>query len=115
MNLDRRSVLTAGAAMALAPTLAKAQAPDRALMAAINGTQRSAENKARDPFRHPAETLAFWGLKPGMTVVEIAPGAGAYWAEILAPYLKATNGRYIGTGAMPPRFADQAVWGKTEW
>ena len=115
MTFDRRSLMAAGLAVAGLPMSTRAQTPDRALQAAVAGTHRSAENKARDRFRHPAETLAFWGLKPGMTVVEIAPGGGAYWTEILGPYLKATNGRYIGTGAMPPRFADQAVWGKTEW
>jgi predicted methyltransferase len=84
-------------------------------MTAVAGPQRSAENKARDVFRHPVESLAFWGLRPGMTVVEISPGGGGYWTEILAPYLKATNGRYIATGSKPARFADEAVFGKTEW
>lgn len=41
----------------------------------------------RDVFRHPSETLAFFGLKPTMTVVEIWPGGGWY-TEILAPYLR---------------------------
>ncbi|MBV1915761.1 MAG: methyltransferase [Pseudomonadales bacterium] len=41
----------------------------------------------RDVYRHPAETLAFFGLKPDMTVVEIWPGGGWY-TEILAPYLE---------------------------
>jgi predicted methyltransferase len=49
---------------------------------------------ARDGARHPLESLTFWGLKPGQTVLEIMPGAG-YWTEILAPYAKATGGRYI--------------------
>lgn len=49
----------------------------------LAGEQRSAENRARDAFRHPAETLAFFGLRPGMTVVEIAPGGGWY-TEVLA-------------------------------
>lgn len=51
---------------------------------ALSGTHRSAENKARDRYRHPAETLAFFGLEPGMTVVEISPGGGWY-TEVLAP------------------------------
>ena len=41
----------------------------------------------RDVYRHPAETLAFFGLEPTMTVVEIWPGGGWY-TEILAPYLQ---------------------------
>jgi len=55
------------------------------------GPQRSAENKARDPYRHPKETLAFFGLRPGLTVLEITPGAGWY-TEILGPVMK-DNGK----------------------
>lgn len=59
---------------------------------AIAGPQRSAANRARDAYRHPAETLAFFGIKPTMTVVEISP-QGGWWTEILAPYLM--DGHYI--------------------
>lgn len=62
------------------------------LEAAVNSSYRSAENKARDGARHPLETLQFFGLEPGMTVVEIAPGAGWY-TEILAPFLS-SKGQY---------------------
>ncbi len=60
-------------------------APD--LSAAIAGPQRSAENSARDRWRHPGETLTFFGIEPTMTVVEISPGGG-WFTEILAPYLR---------------------------
>ena len=60
-------------------------APD--LTAAIAGPQRSAENSARDSWRHPGETLTFFGIEPTMTVVEISPGGG-WFTEILAPYLR---------------------------
>ena len=60
---------------------------DDALQAAINGAQRSDANKARDAARHPQQTLAFFGIAPNMTVVELNPGAGWY-TEILAPYLR---------------------------
>ncbi|MCA9581269.1 MAG: class I SAM-dependent methyltransferase [Myxococcales bacterium] len=63
------------------------------MAAALKGPQRSEENRARDPYRHPAETLAFFGLAPHMTVVEIRPGGGWY-AEILAPALK-EKGKYV--------------------
>ncbi|GAB1265108.1 class I SAM-dependent methyltransferase [Aurantivibrio infirmus] len=53
---------------------------------ALSAEHRSALNKARDSFRHPKETLEFFGLKPDMTVVEILPGGGWY-TEILAPLL----------------------------
>ncbi len=60
---------------------------DAALDAALAGPQRSEANRARDVYRHPAQTLAFFGIKPDMTVVEIMPGGGWY-TEILAPYLR---------------------------
>jgi predicted methyltransferase len=59
----------------------------------LAGDHRSAENKARDEWRHPKETLAFFGLAPGMTVLEMNPGAGWY-TEILAPALNG-NGTLI--------------------
>jgi predicted methyltransferase len=57
---------------------------------------RSAKNITRNQFRHPAETLTFFGLKSNMTVVEIWPGGGWY-SEILAPVLK-ENGQYYAAG-----------------
>jgi predicted methyltransferase len=64
-----------------------AAATDPALQAAIDGSQRSDQNRARDIWRHPAETLTFFGLRADMTVLEISPGGGWY-TEILAPYLR---------------------------
>ena len=52
-----------------------------------DGDHRSDRNRARNTSRHPGETLAFFGLEPDMTVVEVSPGGGWY-TEILAPYLK---------------------------
>ena len=54
---------------------------------AMNGAHRSEAYKARDQFRHPKETLLFFGLKPDLKVVEITPGGGWY-TEILAPVLR---------------------------
>ncbi len=65
---------------------ATAQAAD-AIQQAIDGQHRAAENSARDVYRHPQETLEFFGLEPDMTVVEMWPGAGWY-TEILAAVLK---------------------------
>lgn len=53
----------------------------------IAGAHRSPDARARDAARHPFETLRFFGIRPHMHVVEIAPGAGWY-TEILAPYLR---------------------------
>ena len=63
------------------------RAPDPLLDQALAGAWRSPENVARDPYRHPRETLAFFGIETGQTVVEITPGGGWY-AEILAPWLR---------------------------
>ena len=60
---------------------------------AIAGTWRTADNRARDSFRHPSQTLTFFGVQPTQTVIEITPGAGWY-SDILAPYLK-DNGSYV--------------------
>lgn len=64
-----------------------------ALDAAIAGNWRDAKNIARDQYRHPRQTLAFFGVQPHQTVIEITPGGGWY-AEILAPYLR-DDGRYV--------------------
>ena len=55
--------------------------------AAMEGEHRSESNKARDQYRHPAETLEFFGIKADMTVMEIWPGGGWY-TEILAPAMR---------------------------
>ena len=72
---------------------------DDVLKTAINSTQRSSENVSRNIYRHPYETLNFFGIRPDMKVVELAPGGGWY-TEILAPYLR-TNGLMIATANDP--------------
>ncbi|WP_394130132.1 class I SAM-dependent methyltransferase [Shewanella maritima] len=64
-----------------------------ALQAAVDSDFRKSDNKKRDNFRNPAETLSFFGIEPNHTVVELWPGGGWY-AEILAPYLS-VKGQYI--------------------
>lgn len=71
---------------------------DPTLIALIAGPQRDPANAARDRWRHPLQSLDFWGLAPGLTVIDVDPGGG-YWTEILAPYLAQGGGRYIA--AMP--------------
>lgn len=56
-----------------------------------------AEDRARDRYRHPAETLDFFRVEPGMTVAEFGPGGGWY-TRVLAPYI-APRGRYIAVNA----------------
>jgi predicted methyltransferase len=68
--------------------------------------QRTAPNIARDRYRHPVQTLTFFGVRPNDTVVEIWPGGG-YWTEMLAPYLY-EKGRLILATA-PGQQADTIV------
>lgn len=80
-----RYLLTASLVL-LVSTLS-AQAADAVLQAAIMGPQRAPDNVARDRYRHPYETLTFFGIRPDMQVIELWPGGGWY-TEILAPYLR---------------------------
>lgn len=92
------AVVAIGLMMSAGPGLA-AEGVDPALAAVIAGDHRSEANKARDRFRHPAETLTFFGLTSGMTVVEVWPSTGWY-SEILGPYLS-KNGKYYAAGWDP--------------
>lgn len=69
------------------------------LASLIAADHRSEANIARNQYRNPVETLAFFGLESGMTVVEILPGGGWY-TEILAPFLK-SNGQYYAAHFSP--------------
>lgn len=102
--LSRRGLLAGGLALSAcgrkgAEKPPKAE-PPMTLEAAVAGPWRSAADKARDAWRHPVETLTFFGLKPGQTVVEFWPGAGWY-TDILAPYLAATKGKLIAANLEP--------------
>jgi predicted methyltransferase len=70
----------------------------------LKGDWRSKENAARDRYRHPAQTLAFFGIEPTMTVIEVWPSSGWY-TEILAPYLR-EQGHYIGAVVDPAKAHD---------
>ncbi|MEO0398182.1 MAG: methyltransferase domain-containing protein [Pseudomonadota bacterium] len=61
------------------------------LQTAINSAHRTEAEKARDAWRRPLETLAFFGVEPQMTVMEVWPGGGWY-TNILAPYLATGDG-----------------------
>jgi len=65
----------------------------------LAGSWRSDKNKARDQYRHPKETLMFFGVKPGDTLIEITPGGGWY-TEILAPLMKG-SGTYVAAVGKP--------------
>ena len=126
----RRTLLSALIAApsfgAVWPAMAGA-AIDPPLQKAIDDPRRGAADRARDVYRHPGESLTFWGLKRGQVVIDVNPGAG-WWTDIIAPYLAQTGGRYIAAGAdlknpalsqgarkdraaFEAKYADRAVYG----
>ncbi len=94
---NRRFLLLALSAAALLGACASPppHAPIATLLdESLAGPQRSEANKARDGYRHPKETLLFFGVKPEQTVIEISPGGGWY-TEILAPLLRERGAYYV--------------------
>ncbi len=112
-HLHRRRLMGGAVALAglvaalVAPLSVAAAADDPVLHQVVISGPRADKDKARDVYRHPEASLAFWGLKPGQTVIEVDPGGG-WWTDILAPYLARTHGHYIATGAdlNDPRLRD---------
>ncbi len=74
-------------------TTAAAEPAQSPLDAVLAGSWRDPANAARDGWRHPAQTLTFFGVAPEQTVIEITPGGGWY-TEVLAPLLR-ENGHYV--------------------
>src|SRR5215471_8633152 len=107
MNTSRLLLVGICSALALASSASTLAAPaaksapaakaDTQLDTVIAGKWRDPKNVARDKYRHPKQTLEFFGLKPTMTLIEITPGGGWY-SEILAPYLK-NGGMYYAAVA----------------
>ncbi len=85
---------------ACAPLAPVAAVDQNGLRLAAASPLRTPANVLRDRYRHPVETLSFFGVKPSDTVVEIWPGGGWY-TEILSPYLARGGGTYIA--AAPER------------
>ncbi len=79
----------AASACAIPPAAADAT-PASGFQAALANPARRDKERARDVYRHPAETLAFFGVKESSSVVELWPGGG-YYTAILAPYLSASG------------------------
>src|SRR3546814_11127361 len=67
-----------------------------AIAAAVAAPTRTPANVARDTYRNPAETHAFFGVQPGDTVVELVPGGGWYIAPIATPSKPAAGRRGAG-------------------
>src|SRR5689334_8397824 len=106
MSVGARTALAAIAILTLAGcgSLATRAAVTSRLDAAIAGTHRTAAEPERDVYRHPRDTLLFFGLRPDYTVVEVMP-IGGWYTKIIAPVVR-THGRYIA--AMPPATAGNA-------
>lgn len=106
MNRILVAVLAFIAASACAPTQPR---HDDTLAQRFSAPHRTPANVARDPYRHPLETLAFFGIKEDSVVVEILPGSAGYYMEILAPHLKG-KGLYVAASrdatAAPQYLAD---------
>ena len=100
-------------ALAAWPAASAPPGDDPTLRDVIENGPRPPADKARDVWRHPDASLVFWGLKPGMTVIDVSPGAG-WWTDILAPYLARTGGRYIAALADldDPKVSDGARKGR---
>jgi predicted methyltransferase len=89
---------------AAAPAAVPGESFDQRLAKVILGEHRGA-NAARDEFRHPLETLRFFGIAAGHTVIEITPGAGWY-TEILAPLMQG-QGQYVAALIDPYRVGSE--------
>lgn len=94
----------------MAARAAEDQAAPPALETLVSGSQRGAANRVRDPYRHPLQTLRFLDVKPQDIVIEILPGGGVYWTEVLAPYLR-DKGRYIAANPPKTNTSEEAVAG----
>lgn len=98
------ALITCSLLGALAAPLAIAAAPastvtDAQFAQVLKGDWRAPQNSARDGYRHPQQTLQFFGLRPEQTLIEITPGNGWY-SELLAPLLK-DHGQYIAAVVNP--------------
>jgi len=110
-SIARTTVATAASLMALAAMASEPPVTDPATLATLDkvlaGDHRSDANRARDKYRHPKETLLFFGLEPGMTVVEISPSRGWY-TEILGPVMNGRGGFYAAVPAITEKSPDFA-------
>ena len=88
-----RSLMLAAALAVLAVSPVPAVAQSSAALEQVLGHERRADDRARDTWRHPAETLAFFQIEPGMTVVDYMP-AGGWYTRVIVPYL-GPQGSYI--------------------
>lgn len=102
-NNNKVLAIIAGALLTAAcATYSTRQATSLSLDRILAGDQRSEENRARDRYRHPKQTLLFFGIRPEMSVLEVWPEPGWY-TEVLAPLLADKGRYYAGVIAPDPK------------
>ncbi len=103
-RIARTGIAAFACLAAFAAAASNPPASDAATLATLDkvlaGNHRSDANRARDKYRHPKETLEFFGLRQDMAVMEVSPGGGGWYTEILAPTLR-DHGRYIAASFDP--------------
>jgi predicted methyltransferase len=117
MKLRKATALACVAFIVAAASFATVGGKDlKAIESAAAGSWRSSDAKERDAERHPVDALAFWGLKPGMTILEVQPGGG-WWTEILAPYARANKNEFYATAADldNPELSENARKGRADF
>jgi predicted methyltransferase len=114
MSITRSMTRTAFAAACLAAFAASAAdlpVTDAATLATLDkviaGDHRSDAHRARDRYRHPKETLQFFGFRQDMSVMEVSPGGAGWYTEILAPALR-EHGEYYAAGWDPNSTSEYA-------
>ena len=95
--MSRFEKLIGIALLCLFTTSGFADANVEKLQAAANGDHREQKNIDRNKSRHPVETLNFFGIRDDMTVVEMFPGGGGWYTEVLAPYLRDSGKLYAAS------------------
>lgn len=89
------------------------EVPVMTLQEAVASDLRSEQEKARDAWRHPVETLEFFGLQPAQKVVEVWPGGGWY-TNILAPWIGSGGGTLVAAGFDAAAIEDPERRARTE-
>jgi predicted methyltransferase len=113
--MRRLTVLVAAALGLAAPPVAATEPASgaeacegcEALLEAAIAHPRRIADRPRDAWRHPIETLSFFRVKPGMTVIDYMPSSGWY-TRVLVPYL-GKDGRYIGLNPALPAGAPKGM------
>ncbi len=110
MSVFARAVLAATMAAAIlgcSTPVTTRQETTATLDSILDGAHRSAANKARDDYRHPKETLLFFGLRPEMQVLEIWPDPDGWYTEVIAPLVREKGKYYAAVLDAAPGNANQ--------